>query len=700
MHRFIVLLAFTAVCAVTSHIAAETYYATIPQTSDDGTEANESVWYEDGFISAVNFLGQGSDSKRYSAGLRFRLNDAFEGDEFVFARLRFTSSGSYMTSSVKLLIEGILQESPATFSDDDRPSQKLPKTSTKLEWEIGEQWFSGQQMTGKNSIPILYSSPDISSILNEILALPGWGSGFDGKTLVITISEYGSSAGETNIVGFQDYLDGGVLRSPVTLEVYKTIADTFDGKQFLGRITDTSATLSLHSLIATDIQVVYGTSPDVFTDTSQVYFNQPAREALEIDLEDLLPDTRYYYRVRSRKAGRGVFVSQMEADFHTQRAVGEPFVFCVQADEHLSRMYVLPTDTARMDLYKQTILNMSADNPDLLISLGDFGISGDGFSSHFDPGDDYRIFYEEGKERYLRQRQYLGTIAKSSSFYLVIGNHEGEQAWLYNGDSTSSALQLAKARKEVIPNPFPDEFYSGNDDIVPGLGLREDYYAWEWGDALFVVIDPFSYTTTKPHNWHGPGSLDGWDWTLGKEQYDWLYETLHNSDAVWKFVFTHHLTSTTVPVYYGRGGIEVAKYKVDGNPSFEWGGENKFGNYVFDLKRPGWNHGAIHDMLAAEGVTMVFHGHDHFFAAQTLDGIVYQECPVPGDPDYSMGFAETGGYKFGRLMPNSGHVRVTVDPLLVQVDYIRSYLPGDGDNGEIGYHYVIPRQNRHKDRSP
>ena len=23
---------------------------------------------------------------------------------------------------------------------------------------------------------------------------------------------------------------------------------------------------------------------------------------------------------------------------------------------------------------------------------------------------------------------------------------------------------------------------------------REDYYAWAWGDALFVVIDPFQYT--------------------------------------------------------------------------------------------------------------------------------------------------------------------------------------------------------------
>jgi hypothetical protein len=139
----------------------------------------------------------------------------------------------------------------------------------------------------------------------------------------------------------------------------------------------------------------------------------------------------------------------------------------------------------------------------------------------------------------------------------------------------------------------------------------------------------------------------------------------------------------------------VAKYKVDGNPSFEWGGEDEFGNYIFDQERPGWNHGAIHDMLVAEGANMVFHGHDHFFAAQVLDGIVYQQCPTPGDTDYSMGFVEPGGYKFGRLLPNSGHLRVTVDPLFVQVDYIRSYLPGDGNNGEVAFSYLINTSPHH-----
>ncbi len=38
------------------------------------------------------------------------------------------------------------------------------------------------------------------------------------------------------------------------------------------------------------------------------------------------------------------------------------------------------------------------------------------------------------------------------------------------------------------------------DETVYGDELREDYYAWEWGDALFVVIDEFQYTMELPYS--------------------------------------------------------------------------------------------------------------------------------------------------------------------------------------------------------
>ncbi|MBU0754158.1 MAG: hypothetical protein KJ645_03400 [Planctomycetes bacterium] len=283
----------------------------------------------------------------------------------------------------------------------------------------------------------------------------------------------------------------------------------------------------------------------------------------------------------------------------------------------------------------------------------------------------------------------------------MIGNHEGENGWYYhseNEDYRNLAIFSTRARKETIPNPQPDGFYSGNTDVIPEFGLREDYFSWEWGDALFVVLSPFWYTTRCPHEpisgAHHPCSYDGWDWTLGKKQYDWLYDTLDRSRARWKFVFIHHLTSTSTVDYdnsfygYGRGGGEIAKYKVDKRASFEWGGENEKGENIFLWMRDGWSHGPVHDLLVSQKVHIVFHGHDHLYAMQKLDDIVYQECPQPINSKNN-GYQYEGWYKQGGIYPNSGHLQVTVGPKEVKVEYVRSFLPGEGTNKKVAFAYLV-----------
>jgi hypothetical protein len=46
-------------------------------------------------------------------------------------------------------------------------------------------------------------------------------------------------------------------------------------------------------------------------------------------------------------------------------------------------------------------------------------------------------------------------------------------------------------------------------------------------------------------------------------------------------------------------------------------------------------------------------------------------------------------YTYGHLVHNSGHLRVSVSPAAVTVEYIRAYLPGDGLNGKVAYSYTI-----------
>ena len=123
---------------------------------------------------------------------------------------------------------------------------------------------------------------------------------------------------------------------------------------------------------------------------------------------------------------------------------------------------------------------------------------------------------------------------------------------------------------------------------IDGDHLKEDYYAFTWGDALFVVIDPFWYTMKKPYT----GTMGGekndevvgnrWDWTLGDQQYLWLKHTLESSTAKFKFVFAHHATGGTDD--YIRGGARGAKY-------CEWGGYDPTTNtYEFADPPSGMGH--------------------------------------------------------------------------------------------------------------
>jgi len=181
----------------------------------------------------------------------------------------------------------------------------------------------------------------------------------------------------------------------------------------------------------------------------------------------------------------------------------------------------------------------------------------------------------------------------------------------------------------------------------------------------------------------GKGRRDLWDVTIGDAQYRWLTNVLTRSNARFKFVFSHHVLGT------GRGGIEMAGL-------YEWGGKDLRGMHLFEQKRPGWEL-PIHDLMVKTGVTIFFQGHDHLFARQELDGIVYQSVPNPADDTYTAFNADA--YRSGNVLPNSGHLRVTVSPSNVNVDYVRAFLPQDEtedrENGNVAFRYTIEAASKH-----
>ena len=649
---------------------SDAYVSKIEENADDGTEVNY-IWYDTGYASWCNTIGR-SFAKHFISGMRFHLPELEQGQVVKYARLRLPAQGGHVNSRVSLIVRGIAEDSPEPLSAERLPSG-LPKTAAGVEWDLLKEWeFPGY------SLALYYSSPNIAPVINELLARPGWGSGPEGKTIVLTIEESGCPSGQINMLYFEDY--GFMLRERDTalLEVFPAVGDAFVAPPILGRPAATSVTLNALNLLSLDYYLDVGTEPGRYDYYTIPVTGQPAGEPFDYTLYGLAPDTEYFYRLRYREAGNGPYAYGREARFHTQRAGGESFTFTIQADAQIHDALHDPEKYERgTRLYGLVLANALQDSPDFHIDMGDFA------STELMARDAWTD--EEALERYLTQRRLIGELCHSAPFFLVLGNHEGEQGWRALNDSDSLEIRSTRARKAVVPNPSPCSFYSGSQDTTPGCGLRENYYAWTWGDALFVVLDPFWYTMAKPHNYFDDGytgSNDAWDWTLGKEQYDWLYETLHASNAQWKFVFSHHMTGGVMsggmfPTPYGRGGIEAARFAVDSLPTYEWGGENASGQVIYDVKRPGWSHGSVHDILVSEGVDIFFHGHDHCFVHQELDGVVYQTCPVPYDPEYSSGFLAQSNYTHGVIHNNSGHLRVGVYPGGVKVDYVRAVLPED-----------------------
>jgi hypothetical protein len=309
------------------------------------------------------------------------------------------------------------------------------------------------------------------------------------------------------------------------------------------------------------------------------------------------------------------------------------FIFTITADSHLDEH----TDR---ELYQRTLKRTAADHPAFHMDLGDTFMS------------EKLTNRTVAAQQYLDQRRYFDLLG--TTVHLVIGNHDGESGRYLDGTTNSLALWSRAMRVRYFPEPLAPD--------------GRNYFAWETNNVLCVVLDPFWFTPRARRN------DDNWFRTLGKEQYDWLKHTLETSGAKFKFVFIHHLVGGADR--QGRGGAEAA-------PFFEWGGKNADGSDGFATHRPGWA-APIHQLLVTNHVAAVFHGHDHLYAKQELDGIVYQEVPQPGDPQGSPRSAAEYGYQTGVILGSSGYLRVTISGDSAKVEYLKAQ-----DGFRIADQYII-----------
>lgn len=427
---------------------------------------------------------------------------------------------------------------------------------------------------------------------------------------------------------------------------------TMPGSVVLGRPTDEGVTLSMVWHTDQAVQPVWGSSPQQLSSKGSAV-RLKAGVPMQVRISGLKSATRYSYALIDPASGRRILPVEQPGSFQTARMAGASFSFAVQADSHLD-------DAGTPQIYQTTLANIRAARPDFLIDLGDT------FMTEKHPS------LETARQQYALQHYLLGQVGQSASLFLVLGNHDGESL-PRNGRVTADDLSAwsHQIRTRYFANPVPDSFYSGNQQPYPGVGLLQDYYAFTWGDALFVMLDP--YWTSLPTK----GGREPWNMTIGTAQYRWLEQTLKGSTARFTFVFIHQLTGSYHPA--GRGGAEAAAYQ-------EWGGKELGGSDSFAAHRPEWGM-PIHQLLVKHGVTAVFHGHDHFYAHQELDGISYQLVPQPGSRSARSNHADEYGYKQGTLLGGAGFVKVEVTPQQATVSYqVTTTKQQFGNTGET---YVL-----------
>jgi hypothetical protein len=414
----------------------------------------------------------------------------------------------------------------------------------------------------------------------------------------------------------------------------------------LARPTPSSVTVSLVVYRESRVLVAYGPRDGELSGRTAT-MSVPAASPRAVVIGGLRPDTPYAYEVRDA----GASIPLVAGSFRTARPPeSQPFVFTVTADSHLD-------DRVSPEVFLRTLNAAREDGPDFHVDLGDTFKT----ERHADRNSAAR--------QYLAQRYFFGQLARSAPLFLVLGNHDGE-GLRWAGGADSLAVWAGGMRKQHFPNPVPDGYYTGNVSPEPHAGLLENYYAWRWGDALFVVLDPFWYSNRR-------GGDDGWGWTLGQQQYQWLAHTLERGRARFTFVFIHHLVGGD---QQARGGAEASRF-------FEWGGANSDGTPGFAAHRRGWAL-PVHDLLVRHRATAVFHGHDHFYAHQERDGIAYQEVPQPGDArGGSARAAGTYGYTTGTLLGGTGYLRVKVGGDGAAVEFVD--VSGPGTSGRIADRYAL-----------
>lgn len=350
-----------------------------------------------------------------------------------------------------------------------------------------------------------------------------------------------------------------------------------------------------------------------------------AYDFLNWDIANLSAATRYEYRVLIKRASDDDYTPTANGSFITQRKASTSYKAVLITDPHTGTFAETSEPVQTLD---KVIQNTSREKAEFVLALGD--------NVAWPGSREYPQTAPQGAvSAYAMYRKHIGPLTLNCPHFGIIGNWAGE-----SGKFPEKSIKLVSdVRRKFLPNP-------GHLTYPQGGSEREDFYAFSWGDVLYVMLN--IQTHSKPSK---PGELESLmadvtgieDWTIGDRQMKWLETTLKNATERFRFVCMHHPAGgnagDSANTLYGRGGARA------------------------------WNTGeqrTIHDLMKKYKVQIFFYGHDHVFVDDVVDGIHYTLPGSCGAP-WKFTKAETG---YERFWPDSGHARLEVTPEKATVTFI------------------------------
>lgn len=340
-------------------------------------------------------------------------------------------------------------------------------------------------------------------------------------------------------------------------------------------------------------------------------------ELLDWTVRELAPATRYEYRVLLKLSPEDSLREVAAGSFRTQRLGPASYTAVLMTDPHTGSF---PPGSEPVRVLDQVVQNAVAAKPEFVLDLGD-NVAWAG-SREFPQKD-----AAGATAAYAQYRRQIGPLSRQAPFFSVIGNWVGEC-----GKFPDKNIQIAaRVRQALLPNPNHLTYPQGGSE-------REDYYAFSWGDALYVILNVQTYSKPSQPD-HLPNLMSDVnrieDWTLGDKQMAWFETTLRKATERFRFVCIHH------PVGGNAGDLLNTNYGRGGGRAWNTGEQTQ-----------------IHHLMKQHKVQVFFYGHDHVFVDDVVDGIHYTLPGSCGAP-WKFTKAETG---YERYWPDSGHAQLDVTP--------------------------------------